>query len=59
LVEIDLPRKTEAEKAAEKQRLTVNKLIERTRNAYWRVEEEGNAAQTVAFIETLTSSLHK
>ncbi|RIB02063.1 hypothetical protein C2G38_2228908 [Gigaspora rosea] len=39
LVEIDLPKKMEAEKAADKWRLTVNKLIERTRNAYWRVEE--------------------
>ncbi|CAG8799585.1 28831_t:CDS:2, partial [Gigaspora margarita] len=41
LVEIELPRKTEAEKAAENRRLIVSELIERTRNAYWRMEDKG------------------
>ncbi|CAG8675484.1 9732_t:CDS:2 [Cetraspora pellucida] len=34
LVEIDLLKKTEAEKAANKQCLTVNELLEQTCNAY-------------------------
>ncbi|CAG8568990.1 1219_t:CDS:2, partial [Scutellospora calospora] len=58
LVKIDLPKKTEAEKASEKRCLMVNELMERTRNAYWRVEEEGDAVQKAAFIETLSSSLN-
>ena len=57
LVEIELPKKTEAEKAAENRRSTINELIERTRNAYWRIEEGGNAAQKSMFIETLKASL--
>ncbi|RHZ51825.1 hypothetical protein Glove_469g15 [Diversispora epigaea] len=57
LVEIELPKKTEAEKAMENRRSTINELIERTRNAYWRVEEKGNAVQKSIFIETLKASL--
>ncbi|RHZ68590.1 hypothetical protein Glove_294g103 [Diversispora epigaea] len=57
LVEIELPKKTEAEKAMENRRSTINELIERTRNAYWRVEEKGNAVQKSTFIETLKASL--
>ncbi|RHZ67799.1 hypothetical protein Glove_299g65 [Diversispora epigaea] len=57
LVEIELPKKTKAEKAMENQRSTINELIERTRNAYWRVEEKGNAVQKSTFIETLKASL--
>jgi hypothetical protein len=57
LVEIELPKKTEAEKAAENRRSIINELIERTRNAYWRIEEGGNTAQRSTFIETLKVSL--
>ncbi|RHZ83995.1 hypothetical protein Glove_86g101 [Diversispora epigaea] len=57
LVEIELPKKTEAEKAMENRRSTINELIERTRNAYWRVEEKGNAVQKSTFIEMLKASL--
>ncbi|CAG8753663.1 29510_t:CDS:2, partial [Gigaspora margarita] len=42
LVEIDLPRKTEAEKATESRRLIVSELIERTQNAYWRMKDKGS-----------------
>ncbi|RHZ80577.1 hypothetical protein Glove_134g166 [Diversispora epigaea] len=57
LGEIELPKKTEAEKAMENRRSTINELIERTRNAYWRVEEKENAVQKSTFIETLKASL--
>ncbi|CAG8733010.1 42484_t:CDS:2 [Gigaspora margarita] len=57
LVEIKLPRKTEAEKAAENRRLIVSELIERTRNAYWRMEDKGSPEEKSEFIKDLKNSL--
>ncbi|GES83591.1 hypothetical protein GLOIN_2v1777773 [Rhizophagus clarus] len=57
LVEIEEPKKTEAEKAAENRRLTINELMERTRDIYWRVEEKNNPEQTCMFIQELNTCL--
>ncbi|CAG8857129.1 3763_t:CDS:1, partial [Gigaspora margarita] len=57
LVEIELPRKTEAEKAAENRHLIVSELIERTRNAYWRMEDKGSPEEKSEFIKDLKNSL--
>ncbi len=57
LIEVNILEKTKAEREAENQRLTVNKLLERTRNAYWKTEEEGDAAQKSEFIKLLKTSL--
>ena len=57
LIEIEEPKKTEAEKAAENRRLAVNELMERTRDIYWRVEERNNPEQTYAFIQELNTCL--
>lgn len=55
LIEVRRPQKTEVEKAAESRRLAVNELIERIRDVYWRVEEEGNSAQTNTFVRELNA----
>ena len=57
LVDLEVPRMTEAEKAIENQRLAVSELTERMRNIYWRVEERGNIEQTGAFINELKDRL--
>ena len=57
LVELEVPRMTEAEKALENRRLAVSELIERTRDIYWRVEEKGDTDQTNSFIRKLKDSL--
>ncbi len=57
LVEVNIPEKTKAERKAENRRLTVNELLERTRNAYWKTEEEGDAVQKSEFIKLLKTSL--
>lgn len=51
LIVIEEFKKTKAdEKAAENHYLAVNKLIERTCDIYWRIEERSNLKQTCAFI---------
>ncbi|CAG8762250.1 37095_t:CDS:2 [Gigaspora margarita] len=57
LVKIKLPRKTEAEKAAKNRHLIVSELIERTRNAYWRMEDKGSPEEKSEFIKDLKNSL--
>ncbi|CAG8522172.1 28825_t:CDS:2 [Gigaspora margarita] len=57
IVEIELPKKTEVEKAAENRHSTVYELIEKTRNTYWRIEDNDDVGQKSAFIEALKSSL--
>jgi len=57
LVEVNISEKTKAEREAENQHLTVNELLERTCNAYWKTEEEGDAAQKSKFIKSLKTSL--
>ncbi len=57
LVEVNIPEKTKAEREAENQHLTVNELLERTCNAYWKTEEEGDAALKFEFIKSLKTSL--
>ena len=57
IVRIEIPKRTEAEKALENRRSVVNELMERTRNAYWRVEDEGSPEEKTEFIKNLKSSL--
>jgi hypothetical protein len=57
LVELEVFKMTEIEKATEDRRLTVNELMERVRDTYWRVEERGNLEQTGAFIRELRGRL--
>ena len=57
LVDLEIPRMTEAEKAMENRRLAVSELTERMRDVYWRVEERGNIEQTGAFINELKDRL--
>ncbi|CAG8833678.1 22313_t:CDS:2, partial [Gigaspora margarita] len=56
-LEIELPRKTETEKAAENKCLIVSKLIKRSRNAYWRIEDKGSPEEKSEFIKDLKDSL--
>ena len=49
--------KSETERAAKDRRQTVNELMERTRDLYWRVEERGDPEQIVLFIEKLKNGL--
>ncbi|RIB17672.1 hypothetical protein C2G38_2186733 [Gigaspora rosea] len=53
LVSIESFEKDENYKATEGRRLTINKLMERTRNQYWSVEENGNENEKVEFIQIL------
>jgi hypothetical protein len=53
LVDLEVFRMTEAEKAIENRRLAISELMERIRDIYWRVEERGNIEQTGAFIREL------
>ncbi|RIB24864.1 hypothetical protein C2G38_2167451 [Gigaspora rosea] len=57
VVEVNILERSKAERASESQRLIVNELMERTRDVYWRIEEEGNENQTGAFIRNLKSCL--
>ena len=57
LVEVNIPKKTKAEREAENWHLIVNELLERTCNAYWKTEEEEDAAQKFKFIKSLKTSL--
>ncbi|CAG8831979.1 13974_t:CDS:1, partial [Gigaspora rosea] len=41
---------------AENRRSAVYELIERTRNAYWRIKEEEDMGRKSAFVDTLRSS---
>ncbi|RIB12096.1 hypothetical protein C2G38_2201621 [Gigaspora rosea] len=53
LVDVIMPERTEAERAAENRHLAINELMERACDAYWKVEEKGNSEQTNAFIREL------
>ncbi|CAG8505856.1 389_t:CDS:1, partial [Gigaspora rosea] len=44
-------------KALENRRSVVNELMERTRNAYWRVDDEGSPEEKLEFIKHLKGSL--
>ena len=57
IVRIEIPKRTEAEKALENRRSVMNELMERTRNAYWRVEDEGSPEEKLEFIKHLKGSL--
>jgi len=57
LIEVDILEQTKAEKAAENRRLTINELMEKVRDTYWRVEEKGNDEQTGQLIKELKSRL--
>ena len=49
--------KDEIDKAAENRRLTINELIERTRNQYWNIKEKGDETEKAEFIRRLKSCL--
>ena len=53
LVEVNVSKTTEAERAAENRRLTINELMERPRDVYWRIEGKGNVEQTNMFISNV------
>ncbi|CAG8736305.1 6662_t:CDS:2, partial [Gigaspora margarita] len=53
IVKVEISKRTEAEKALENCRSIVNKLMERARNAYWRVEDEGSPEEKLKFIKNL------
>ncbi|RIB13185.1 hypothetical protein C2G38_2041185 [Gigaspora rosea] len=57
IVEVDAPERTKAERASDNQRLAVNELMERMRDVYWKIEENGVENQTNAFIGDLRSRL--
>ncbi|CAG8590695.1 29667_t:CDS:2 [Gigaspora margarita] len=59
LVEIELPEKTEIEKAAETRCLAIYELIERTHNAYWRIEKEEDMGRKSAFVYGLVKEMGK
>ena len=50
--------RTEEQRRTDSRRLTVNELMERVRDMYWRVEESGSAEQVDSFIENLERSLN-
>jgi len=49
---------TDEQRRIGSQRLTVNELIERVRDMYWRIEESGSREQVDSFIENLERSLN-
>jgi len=53
LVNFESFEKDEIDKAAEKRKLTVNELMERTRNQYWSIEENGDEMEKSEFIQRL------
>ena len=57
IVRIEIPKRTEAEKALENRRSVMNELMERTRNTYWRVEDEESSEEKLEFIKHLKGSL--
>jgi len=57
LVDLEVPRMTEAEKATENRRLAISKLMKRMCDIYWRIEEKGNIEQTGAFIRELKNCI--
>ena len=57
LMEVEDVGQTEEEREAERRRVTVNELMERTRDQYWRVEERGDIERSQAFVRLLESSL--
>ncbi|RHZ75349.1 hypothetical protein Glove_216g147 [Diversispora epigaea] len=54
---VDILEQTKVEKVAENRRLTINELMEKVRDTYWRVEEKGNDEQTGQLIKELKSRL--
>ncbi len=57
-VEIAEPRQVGNERDAERRRLAVNELMERVRNRFWQIEEQGNVERTVDFINRLDNILN-
>ncbi|CAG8709186.1 12873_t:CDS:2, partial [Cetraspora pellucida] len=53
LVEVEVPEKSEAEKATENRRMAVNELMEQVRDMYWWVEEKGDVEQANSFMREL------
>ena len=59
LVNLEVSRITEAEKAMENRRLAVSELTKRMHDVYWRIGERGNIEQTGAFIKELKDCVNK
>jgi hypothetical protein len=57
LVEVEVHRMNDDEKAMENRKIIVNELTERIRDVYWRVEERGDVEQTGVFIRELKNCL--
>ena len=49
--------KTHAEIAQENRQLTLNELMERTRDVYWRIEENGDSVRSNVFLLELKAHL--
>jgi len=52
MVNIIVPDRTENERDMERRRLAINELMERVRDRFWQIEEQGNAQQSVDFINS-------
>ncbi|RHZ59685.1 hypothetical protein Glove_362g19 [Diversispora epigaea] len=57
LVSFEIREIDEINKAAENRKLTVSELMERTRNEYWNIEENGNEKKKSEFMERLKTCL--
>ncbi|CAG8804557.1 23551_t:CDS:1, partial [Gigaspora margarita] len=53
LVSLEPFEKDETDRAATNRKLTINKLIERTHDKYWSIEENGNKNKKAEFIQKL------
>ncbi|RHZ78348.1 hypothetical protein Glove_165g82 [Diversispora epigaea] len=57
LINFEILEKNENDRAAENRKLTVNELMERTRNEYWNIEENGDEKEKREFLERLKTCL--
>ncbi|RHZ76932.1 hypothetical protein Glove_187g66 [Diversispora epigaea] len=57
LINFEILEKNKNDRAAENRKLTVNELMERTRNEYWNIEEIGDEKEKSEFLERLKTCL--
>ena len=58
LVSLEPFEKDETDRAATNRKLTINELIERTRDQYWSIEENGDENEKAEFIQKLKFCLN-
>ena len=58
LVSLEPFEKDETDRAATNRKLTVNELMERTRDQYWSIEENGDESEKAKFIQKLKFCLN-